>query len=142
MFQAAFYKSTRPDIAGMYNRLVRWWDRGPHSHCELQFSDGVSASSSFEDDGVRFKQIDFNPDHWDFIELPGHLEPAARAWFVAHEGEKYDLMGNVRFAFDFIPDDAKRSFCSEALGAALGILEPWRHGPNGLYSILKTFYGK
>jgi len=31
------------------------------------------------DGGVRFKRIDYDPDHWDFIELPDHLEPAARA---------------------------------------------------------------
>lgn len=139
---AAFYKSTRPGLAGLYNRLVRWWERGPYSHCELIFSDGLAASSSYMDGGVRFKRIVFNPDNWDFIELPENFdESAARAWFVEHEGEPYDLRGNLSFALDFIPNDPSKSFCSKALGAALGIIESWRLGPNGLAAVL-IFYIK
>jgi len=138
MLVAAFYKSTRPGWAGMYNRIVRWWEPGDFSHCELIFSDGMAASSSYMDGGVRFKFIDFNPDHWDFIRLPDHLELAARAWFKKHEGEGYDLRGNLRFALDFVPDDPDRSFCSKALGAALGMIEPWRLGPSGLAAVLKS----
>lgn len=138
--KAAFYKSTRPGLAGMYNRLVRWWEPGIYSHCELIFSDGMAASSSYADGGVRFKRIDFHPNNWDFIDLPGHLEPAARAWFEKHEGEKYDLRGNLRFALDFVHDDPNRAFCSKALGAALGMNEPWRFGPSGLAAVLKFIY--
>lgn len=43
---AAFYKSTRPGWTGLYNRIIRWWERGDYSHCELIFSDGLAASSS------------------------------------------------------------------------------------------------
>jgi len=138
---AAFYKSTRPGLAGLYNRLVRWWERGKYSHVELIFSDGLAASSSYMDGGVRFKRIDFHPEHWDFIELPACLEPRARAWFIEHEGEPYDLMGNFKFVLDYMEDDASRSFCSKALGAAIGMLESWRFGPNGLYAILSFVYG-
>jgi len=31
-------------------------------------------------------------------------------------------------------------FCSEALAAAFGILEPWRLGPNGLAALLLSMY--
>lgn len=137
---AAFYKSTRPALAGIYNRLVRWWEPGNYSHCELIFSDGMAASSSYLDGGVRFKQIAFDPAHWDFIELPDHLEHDARMWFDLHKGEGYDLVGNLRFLFDFLRNRNGKWFCSEAMGSSLGIIEPWRLGPNGLYSILKTFY--
>ena len=137
--KAAFYKGTHVGIPGIYNRVVRWWEPGQYSHCELVFSDGLAASSSYMDGGVRFKQIDFKPDNWDFIELPGHLEPAARAWFTAHNGEPYDLRGNLRFALDFIPDDSNKSFCSKALGESLGIEEAWRLGPNGLAAMLISF---
>jgi hypothetical protein len=141
MLIAAFYKSTRPGWAGMYNRLVRWWERGQYSHCELIFSDGMAASSSFMDGGVRFKRIEFNPEHWDFIELPAWIdESAARAWFVLHEGEPYDLRGNLSFAIDFIPNDPGKSFCSKALGAAIGMWESWRFGPNALAAVLRFIY--
>lgn len=140
MLIAALYKSNRPGISGLYNRMVRWWERGPYSHCELIFSDGLAASSSYTDGGVRFKHIDFHPEHWDFIELPAHLEPLARYWFEKHAGEKYDMRGNVRFFAGFMNDGDGQWFCSEALAAALGMKESWRYGPNGLAAVLKFFY--
>ncbi len=80
--QAAFYKATRPGLQGIYSRAVRWIDRGPYSHAELVFSDGLSASASWMDGGVRFKRIDYDPERWDFVTLPDSLEPQARAWFA------------------------------------------------------------
>lgn len=133
MLRAAFYKA--PGLP--YNYLVRWWDRGPYSHCELQFSDGMAASSSFMDGGVRFKAIDWNPDNWDFIDLPDHLEVDARAWFEANKGAKYDWLGNVRFLLGFLPNGKDQFFCSEAVAAALGFTDPWRFTPNSLASALE-----
>lgn len=136
----AFYKGTRPGFAALYSIGVRLVDRGPYSHCELVFSDGMSASASFIDGGVRFKQIEFNPDHWDIFEIAdpsGMREQLARAWFVAHDGAKYDLLGNLRFLSNLVPDDAERYFCSEACAAALGYHDAFRFGPNGLAALLK-----
>lgn len=130
----ALYKGTRPGLAGVYNRGVRLIDRGPYSHVELVLSSGMSWSSSFEDKGVRWKWINYDPARWDFIPLPDHLERYAQAWFEAHEGAKYDVLGNVRFVLPFLPDGGARYFCSEAVAAALQIPDPWRYGPNGLAS--------
>lgn len=132
-FRAAFYKGTRPGLPGIYNRTVRWGRQSPHSHAELIFSDGVAASASYMDGGVRFKEIDFNPDHWDFVELPAHLEPAARQWFIEHEGEEYDLMGNAFFILSIFTQSDGKLFCSEAIAAALGFDEPWRFDPAILF---------
>jgi hypothetical protein len=137
-FCAAFYKGTRPGVAGIYNRLVRWWDNGAYSHCELIFSDGIAASASFMDGGVRFKKIDFDSERWDFITLMVSSESLAREWFTNHEGAKYDLVGNIRFALDFLPDNKLKWFCSEAVAASLGKAEPWRLGPNGLAAYLRS----
>lgn len=136
--QAAFYNGTRPGFQGIYSRAVRWIDRGPYSHCELVFSDGMSGSASYIDGGVRFKQIDYNPAHWDFLDLPPSLEPYARDWFERNMGAPYDLMGNVRFVLPFLPDSQRGWFCSEAIAAALGWAEPWRFGPNGLSALLRS----
>lgn len=136
--RAAFYKATRPGLQGIYSRLVRWIDHGPYSHCELVFGDGLSASASYIDGGVRFKRIAYDPAHWDFVDLPDALEPAARQWFEGHIGQCYDLAGNLRFVLPWLNDSQGKWFCSEAAAAALGLAEPWRYGPCGLYAALKT----
>ncbi|NML61842.1 hypothetical protein HHL21_12300 [Massilia sp. RP-1-19] len=137
-FRAAFYRGTRPGVAGIYNRLVRWWTRSEYSHVELVFSTGHSASASFEDKGVRFKVIDFDPAHWDFIDLPRHLEARAFLWFEKHRGLKYDSLGNLHFIVSPVGHDKRRWFCSEAVAAALGIPDPWRYTPATLASTLRA----
>jgi hypothetical protein len=134
----AFYKSTKSGFAGIYNRIVRWWDNGKYSHCEIIFSDGLSASSSFADGGVRFKQIEYDPMKWNFIELDLN-ETKTRIWFENHQGCKYDIIGNVRFIIDFLPDAQDKWFCSESIAESLGIIESWRFSPNTLYSVLKSW---
>lgn len=132
----ALYKATRPGLQGIYSRLARWVDGGPYSHCELVFSDGMSASSSFIDGGVRFKRIEYDPDHWDFIDMPSYMEGPARKWFEDHQGAGYDLIGNLTFVLWFIPHSKSRWFCSEAVAEALGFPESWRYGPSGLAAAL------
>lgn len=137
--KAALYKGTRPGLQGLYSRAARFVDRGPYSHVELIFSDGMSASASYIDGGVRLKRIDYDPEHWDIVNLVGFDEQDARDWFEARLGEGYDLWGNLRFIFGWVHDDDSRWFCSEALMAALRFPEPWRFGPNGAASALKRW---
>lgn len=137
-FYVAMYKATPSGIRGIYNRLVRLWERGPYSHCELVFSNGTSGSASFMDGGVRIKKIEFDLDKWDIIPLPNHLEAGALAYFDDHIGESYDLMGNLHLVIGFFPEGRRKKFCSEAIAGALGVPDPWRFGPNSLYSLLFT----
>ena len=136
-FRIAFYKGTRPGIAGLYNRLGRRMDHGLYSHCELVFSNGMSGSSSFMDDGVRIKYIGYTSGDWDFVDLPEHLEPHAWSFFVQERGKKYDLMGNINAAFGWVSHSKDRWFCSEVIAAAFQLNDPWRYKPNGLYAVLK-----
>lgn len=130
--RAAFYKGTRPGLlAGGFNRLGRYLNSGPYSHTELVL-DGVSWSSSFEDGGVRRKQINFAPARWDFIDVPRVYEPRVRDWYLAHEGAPYDLWGNVRFFFGVARESTDKWFCSESNMAALGVSRPWEYGPNDM----------
>lgn len=135
-FHAAFYRGTRPGIAGVYNYVVRTWTASPYSHVELIFSDGIAGSASFADGGVRLKRIEFSPERWDFIELPAHLEAAARTWFEAHVGAGYDLLGNLQFILAPFGQVERRWFCSEACAAALGMPEAWRYDPPTMASAL------
>jgi hypothetical protein len=134
----AFYKATHSGLPGIYNRLVRWWTRGIYSHCEIVFGNGLCASASYMDGGVRFKQIDLAIAKWDFIRVPDWMKPAAHEWFARHVGEKYDLMGNLHFVVAAVPDDKDKWCCSEAVAAALGIEEPWRFDPNSLAALLHS----
>lgn len=137
--RVAFYKGTRHGLAGIYNRGVRVVTKGKYSHCEVIFSDGMSASASFADGGVRFKFIKYDPAHWDFIEIPDAFEPRIRKWFEDHDGELYDVLGNVHFVVPFVGDSKFRWCCSEALGEAIGLIDAWRFHPNSLYAILRSF---
>jgi len=134
--KAAFYKGTRPGLAGVYNHLVRWWTRSDFSHVELVLSSGRAWSASFADGGVRNKLIDFDTKNWILIDLPPELEQGAEAWFRSHCGAKYDLLGNLQFLLAPIPHSKGRWFCSEAVAAALGIPDPWRYSPGTLASAL------
>ena len=138
--KVAMYKAIRPGLEGIYSRITRWLDRGPYSHCEIVFSDGTSASSSYIDGGVRFKTINYNPAHWDFIDVPSYREVAARHWFREHCGQPYDLWGNVRFVIGFARDSKGAWFCSESVMAALGYQDAYRYGPNGMAALLKTVF--
>lgn len=140
--KVAFYKGTLPGLKGLYSRIVRFVDRGPYSHCELVFSDGVSGSASFIDGGVRLKRINYSAENWDFVEVPDWLEPAARTWFEQHQGEPYDLLGNLRFIFFLVRESAKGWFCNEACGTALGWQQAWRLGPNGFWAVLQSLQGQ
>ena len=133
----AFYRVIRPGIQGVYSHAVRLWTRSPYSHCEAIFSDGLAASSSFLDGGVRFKKIDFDPAHWDFVDLDCD-ESQVRQWFEQHQGAGYDLIGNVSFVIGFVPDGKNKWSCAESVAAALGYPEPWRYSPAILHSTISN----
>ncbi len=140
----ALFKGTRPGLEGFYNRVGRFLDHGPYSHCELVFSDRVSASSSAFDKGVRFKQIGYSSvGNWDFLPIPdpdNTLEHCSRVWFASREGMPYDILGNIRFALGAVRDSKDRWFCSEAAMASLGFDEPFRYGPSGMASLLPRWF--
>lgn len=135
--RAAFYKGTRPGLAGLYNRLVRFWSRGQYSHIELVFSSGLSASSSYMDGGVRYKKIDFDARKWDYIELPAHMEADAEAWFTRNAGKAYDFWSVLRFWQGWLPQGKDKYQCAEAVMAALGFDDAWRFEPNSAAAVLR-----
>jgi hypothetical protein len=137
----AFYKGVRPGISGLYNRLGRHLDRGPYSHCEMVFSNGLSGSSSYVDKGVRFKLIGYSSvGYWDFLPLPSTLEDRAFAWMHRHQGLKYDILGNLRFASNFARDSEDKWFCSEAIMSMSGFPEAYRFGPSGAATMLQHHF--
>lgn len=141
--QIAFYKGTRPGLAGVFNRAVRWWTRGPYSHCELilwRLADGraVCGSSSNLDGGVRRKIIDLDPDHWDIVDARWANQSKALTWFYLHEGQQYDKAGLFGFVWRRGDGDKRKWWCSEALAAATGLADAWRFCPNTLAAVAKS----
>lgn len=133
----AFYKAKTK----LFNKLVSWWTDGPYSHCEVIFSDGMCASSSFLDGGVRFKSINIDYLHWDIIELPNIDENAVRNWYTNNLGKKYDVLGLLS-VLSPVKDDKNKYFCNESIGAAMGIRDPWRFSPNSFSVLLECMGGK
>jgi hypothetical protein len=108
------------------------------------FSNTLSASASLMDRGVRFKQIGYSSvGNWDFLPIPdpgGSIEHKAHQWFLEHEGQGYDILGNVRFATNMARNNPDRWFCSESIMAALGFPEAFRYGPSGAATLLQHYY--
>jgi hypothetical protein len=132
----AFYKHTKSGINGVYNRGVKWIENGKYSHCELIFSNGLSASSSFMDGGVRFKDIAYDEDKWDIFDVSWADEKYAMEYFVKNLGKPYNVVGNIHFLFGFVRGDTNGLFCSEACAEALGLINGWQFAPNALAHII------
>lgn len=135
---AAFYKAQ----GELFDYLVRAWEGGKYSHCEVLTPAGLWLSSSPRDGGVRYKDIEVDFTKWDFVAVPVNAEKftAASTWGAAQVGKKYDWLGI--FLSQVIPlciEDPKKFFCSEfciKFFQHLGYLKevvPQAHGPNGFY---------
>jgi hypothetical protein len=108
-----------------------------YSHCELVI-DGICWSSSPRDKGVRSSWIDLQDGKWDLVQLPAcYSKEKALQWFKQHEGLKYDLLGAIRSAAPVGRNQKDKWFCSEACAAALGITNPHRYTPAGLFELFR-----
>jgi hypothetical protein len=106
--------------------IVAHWTRGPYSHCELLFSDGMAFSSSPRDGGTRFKQIEFKPHHWDLypLSVDGEKEAAIRLWCEGQLGKKYDWLGIFGFVVkNSAIQDPKKWYCSEICANVLNLFK-------------------
>ena len=126
----ALYKGRRR----LFNKVASWWLNGPYSHAELVMTedegDGCFCiSSSFLDGGVRGKLIKLDPENWDLVEVTGD-EAQAWAWFYAHDGAGYDVLGAASFVIPPIGHSRTRFSCGESVAAMLGYSGAERFEPN------------
>ena len=120
------------------DKVIQWWDGGIYSHCEIVFSDGLWASASYADGKQVRGKYKMPNENWDYIPLPASYEQGARGFFEKTKGMPYDLFGRIRFIVAPYRGDGNKYWCSEWVAEALGLREPWRYGPNGLYNVLCT----
>lgn len=123
----AFYKAS----GGIFDKAVRLVTRSAYSHVELVIG-GKCYSSSIQDGGVRSKHINIWSGSWDVVEIGGD-EAVAKAWFEQHDGQDYDWLGAFRFAIPFLRHRSGKWFCSEAVGAALGLPDAHKLTPQNMW---------
>ena len=125
--------------------LTRILTRGRYSHCELAVRLPETAreqeyecySASIRDKGVRMKTMPLPADKWDLIPLDDAvLHAHTVGLYLRTAGQGYDLPGAFGVVFG-LPENRRRWFCSEWVGAALGLSESWRFSPNDLAAIFK-----
>lgn len=143
MITLAFYKGRAADpLARLQDAAIRFATRGRYSHVELlQGSAGFGApveclSASARDRGVRAKVIALRPAHWDLVELA--IAPARPAGFIrARIGAPYDYTGILlSHVLAMSRHDKDAWFCSEIIGAALGLPAPHRLSPQMLFDVV------
>jgi hypothetical protein len=134
-FKVAFFKGPE----NLFGNLIRLWELGPYSHCEMIFSDGMTGAATAPD-GVTVSSKHYNDADWDYIYLPLELESYARAWFEDHKGKAYDYTGDLHFVLYFIHPSKDKWFCSRAVADALGWANASSYGPNKLARAMRKRY--
>lgn len=114
----AFYKAR---YGNWQDKTIAIGSLSKYSHCEIVFSDGICASSSSRDGGVRFKQINLN-DHWDVFNLDINIdENAVKYWFSMHEDDTYDWPGAIGSLFKINVSSENKKYCSFACATVLSL---------------------
>ena len=124
--------------------LTRVLTRGRYSHCEIAVRLPETAgeqeyecySASIRDKGVRMKTMPLPSAKWDLIALPDGVGWRLATLWAQTQGQGYDLPGAFGVVFR-LPENRRRWFCSEWVGAALGLSESWRFSSNDLAVIAR-----
>jgi hypothetical protein len=125
---------------GLFNIGVRGLMDARHSHCEAIFGADLTrpvpcGSSSFIDGGVRIKDILLSPNHWDVLDVPCFDMERSRQWFMAHDGEPYDVRGLASVVLPMVGDNPDQRFCSEAILASVAYPNAHKIDPGRMYDL-------
>lgn len=110
----AFYKAEHGTFT---DKLVASVIKSKYSHVELVLSDGVCASASPREKGVRFKKIDLTNGKWDIYPIKQDLlnEEKVKLWFLKHLGQQYDTLGAIGSGIGLKLYSENKKFCSLCL---------------------------
>ena len=104
-----------------YDKVICLATFSKYSHCEIVFSDGMCASASCRDDGIRFKKIDLE-EKWVVFDLLSQFDEAAiKYWFNLHDSDKYDYLGAFGSVLNIDSTSDSKKYCSYACATVLGI---------------------
>jgi hypothetical protein len=131
----AMYKGRSTGKSTIGDALIRFWTRSEYSHCEL-IVDGISMSSSLRDKGVRAKEIEYIPEHWDIIDLPWADPVSVLAHFEATKTHSYSVLDIIRSQiFNYGSNQSRSAFCSEWCADALGLPNAVTYSPKTLATL-------
>ncbi len=104
------------DSATALDKVIGVASLGDFSHVEGEFMDGFSFSISPRDKGARFKEINYNPDHWETVEIMVSVadEEKIREQCIqmVKDGIKYAYCGAALSITPFCFSLPNRKFCS------------------------------
>lgn len=107
-------------------------------HAENADGTYTIASATFTE-GVRTKKnAVLDPNDWAIFESPLWDMQRSIAWFSWHDGLPYDSRGALATVLPGA-QSANRYFCSEAVGASIGLESPGNFGPPELIAIAVSF---
>ena len=113
-----FYKS---QYGNWVDKLISILTFSKYSHCELVFSNGMCATSSVRDGGIRMKMHNID-DHWDSYDLVGNFdEDTITYWFSINSNDTYDWLGAIGSLFHIDLTSEDKKFCSYSCAISLGI---------------------
>lgn len=118
------------------DKAISFFTRSEYVHCELvtvKRKDKFFGYSSEPYVGVRGMWVSYNPDEWDFVEIP---KVEFKEFFDKTIGKKYDYTGVLGFVFLRLSENPNRWFCSEWCATVLGFDKPHRVSPGKLYNAL------
>lgn len=140
----ASYKGTRPGLAGVFNRLIRFFDKSSYSHSELTVGNPFTSevdcySSSISEGGVRVKKMKLNKERWTIQHVSWVTEEDVKEAYERTKGMGYDYVGALSVKVSLLKQIKNRFFCNEWCGKVMGIDQPWRYSPGGLFRITDSF---
>ena len=137
----ASFKGTSKGAFGLFNRITRFFTKGPYSHSELcigsPFDGDVLCISSDPIGGVRGKVMSLSRDEYDLLPLPTVYAQQALNFLNDNRGAPYDAIGCIRSVLPFVGrEHPTKFFCSEVAATIIGFTEPWRMHPNALHMVM------
>lgn len=140
VYLACYKGKAQKRLHRLCDNITKFFTRGDYSHCEIAVFDGEKYhcySSSIRDGGVRLKQINLNPEHWDLFALPDNLRQQVQFYYNATVGEYYDLWGALGCVAG-LRQHQHKYFCSEwCFNAIFQSEQGWRFSPSQLAEIVK-----
>ena len=140
----ASYKGNEGGFQGLVSKGIRFITRGKYSHSEVCIgnpflSKVLCVTSAGSEGGVKARNLAYRQDQWDLVLLEKVTEQDVTKWYQQNAGAKYDFIGVIRFMIPFVANEHKTKwFCSEAVAAIMGMVEPWRYDPSTLHAVVTS----